>query len=70
MVLQSYDCVDVVKTIHPQYDSLFMFDYFYEHDKQRADSLNVENMDIFFGGKQSIMRESMVKDKKGYLATA
>ena len=47
VVLQLEDCVDVVKTLYPQYDFLFMFDHSYGHDKQRADGLNVESMNNF-----------------------
>ena len=33
MVLQVEDCVNVLKTIYPQYDFLFFFNYSCEHDK-------------------------------------
>lgn len=67
MVLQLDDCVDVVKFLYPQYDFLFLFDHSCGHDKQREDGLNVENMSKSYGGKQSVLRPTLIKEASGYL---
>ena len=53
MVLQLDDCVDCLKCLHPEFDYLFLFNHSCGHDRQREDSLNVENMSKAFSGKQS-----------------
>ena len=44
-----------------------MFDHSCGHDHQREDGLNVENMSINFGGKQTFMHDTLIKEKEGYL---
>ena len=67
MVLQLEDCANVVKTLYPQYDFLFLFDHSCGHDKTPEDALKVENMNVGFGSKQATMRESLIKCERGYL---
>jgi hypothetical protein len=45
MVLQM-DCADVLHTLYPQFDFLFLFDHACSHDKQQPDGLS-------YGGKQN-----------------
>jgi len=56
MILQLEDCLDVLKTLHPQYDFLFLFDHSCGHDKQQPNGLNAENMSKNYGGQQSFLR--------------
>ncbi len=42
MVLQLEDCVNVITTIYPQFDFVFLFDHSSGHDKQREDGLNIK----------------------------
>jgi len=67
MVLQLEDCVDCLKVISSPFEFLFMFDHSCGHDHQREDGLNVENMSINFGGKQTFMHDTLIKQKGGYL---
>ena len=67
MVLQLEDCVDVLKYLYPQYDFLLLFDHSCSHDKQREDGLNVENTSKSYGGKQSTLQPSLIKEEHGYL---
>jgi hypothetical protein len=68
MVLQLEDCADVVATLYPQYQFLFLFDHSYGHDRARKDALNeVNNMNTGFGGKQLQMHSSVIKCEQGYL---
>jgi TfoX/Sxy family transcriptional regulator of competence genes len=53
MVLQLEDCADVVTTLYPQYQFLFLFDHSCGHDRAREDALNVNNMNTGYGGKQT-----------------
>jgi hypothetical protein len=39
------------------------------HDRQWEDGLNVENMSIGYGGKQSRLRPSLMKQVDGYLGS-
>jgi hypothetical protein len=67
MVLQREDCIDVMKVFHPEVDVLLLFDHSCSHDRQREDGLNVENMSKGYGGKQSKLRPSIIKQADGYL---
>jgi hypothetical protein len=67
MVLQVEDCCDVVTNLYPQYDFLFLVDHSSGHDKQREDGLNVSRMTRNFGGAQRKMRDTQIKQEKGYL---
>jgi hypothetical protein len=67
MVLQLEDCADVVKTLYPQYDFLFLFDHSCGHDRMPDDALRIEGMNKGYGGEQNIMRESIIKGEDGYL---
>ena len=67
MVLQLEDCTDVVTTLYPDFDFLFLFDHSCGHDKQREDGLNAHNMIKGFGGKQRKMRHTIIKQEEGYL---
>ena len=62
MILQLEDCVDVVQTLYPEFDFLFMFDHSCGHDRQRDDALNADHMSRGFGGKQKEMRSTKIKD--------
>jgi hypothetical protein len=44
MVLQFEDAVDVLKTMHPLYDFVFLFDHSSGHAKQQPDGLNQHRM--------------------------
>ena len=67
MVLQLEDCADVVKTLYPQFQFLFLFDHSCGHDRARDDALNVRNMNRGFGVSQPAMHESVIQKAKGYL---
>jgi hypothetical protein len=67
MVLQLEDCADVVATLYPEYQFLFLFDHSCGHDRAREDALNVNNMNTGFGGKQTRMHDSVIKCEQGYL---
>jgi len=67
MILQLEDCLDVLKTLYPQYDLLFLFDHSCGHDKQQPNGLNAENMSKNYGGQQSILRPTIIKQVDGYL---
>jgi hypothetical protein len=67
MVLQLEDCADVLKTLYPQYDFLFLFDHSCGHDRMPDDALRVEGMNKGYGGEQNIMKQSKIKSVDGYL---
>ena len=67
MVLQMEDCIDVLQVLQPDADFLLLFDHSCGHDRQREDGLNVENMSKGYGGKQSKLRPSLIKQVDGYL---
>jgi hypothetical protein len=67
MVLQLEDCTDCLAVLYPEYDFLFLLDHSCGHDRQRKDGLNSEQMNKAFGGNQPKMRETKIKEAKGYL---
>jgi hypothetical protein len=67
MVLQLEDCADVVTTLYPHYQFLFLFDHSCGHDRAREDALNVNNMNTGYGGKQTRMHDTVITHEKGYL---
>jgi len=67
MVLHFEDVVDCLITLYPQYDYLFLFDHSCGHDKQREDGLNVQKMSKLYGGKQPIMRNTVLTKEEGFL---
>ena len=67
MVLHFEDVVDCLITLYPQYDYLFLFDHSCGHDKQREDGLNVQKMSKLYGGKQPIMRDTVLTKEEGFL---
>ena len=66
MVLQIGDCIDVMHALYPDYNVLFLFDHSCGHDRQREDGLNVENMSKNYGGKQSLLRPTLIREEAGY----
>jgi hypothetical protein len=67
MVLQLEDCADVVKTLYPQYDFLFLFDHSCGHDCMPDDALKVEGMNKGYGGEQNKMKASTISSVEGFL---
>jgi len=56
-----------VKVLYPEVDTLLLFDHSCGHNQQRKDGLNVENMSKGYGGKQSRLPPSLIKQVDGYL---
>lgn len=67
MVLQLEDCADVLKSLHPEFDFVFLFDHSCGHDRGRDDGLNVSKMRSGYGGAQRTMHSTEIKAEKGYL---
>jgi hypothetical protein len=68
MVLHLEDCTDCLTVLYPEYGFLFLLDHSCGHDRQREDSLNVEQMNKTFGDNQPKMRETKIQEAKGYLS--
>ena len=64
MILQFEDCIDVVKTLHPEFDFLFLFDHSCGHDRQRPDGLSVTKVNKTAGGVHPKMRESKIETEE------
>ena len=69
MVLQMEDCLDVMRVLNPEVDVLLLFDHSCGHDRQREDGLNVENMSKSYGGKQRVIRPTLIREERGYLGS-
>jgi hypothetical protein len=67
MLLQLEDCADCLKVLYPQHDSLFLLDHSCEHDRQRVDALNIENMNKLYGDNKPKMRDTKITQEQGYL---
>jgi hypothetical protein len=62
MILQFEDCIDVVTTLWPEFDYVFLFDHSCGHDRQRPDGLTTTGLNKGFGGAQPKMRVSTIAD--------
>ena len=60
MVLQLEDCIDVLSHTHPQFEYLFLFDHSNGHDRLQPQGLSISKISIKHGGKQPIMRDSLL----------
>ena len=68
MICQLEDVIDVLY-IHfdQEFDILFLFDHSCGHDRSRKNGLNVQNMNLSYGGKQAPIHDSIIKSNDGYL---
>jgi hypothetical protein len=64
MIIQFEDCIDVVKTLHPEIDFIFLFDHSCGHDRQRPDGLSVPKINKTYGGAQPKMRKSKMETEE------
>ncbi len=67
MCLQFKDCVNTIQALFPEYDFVWIFDHSCSHDHGREDGLSVGNMKVNWGGKQSRLRYTEIKEEVGYL---
>jgi hypothetical protein len=67
MSIQFKDCVDCLRVIYPHFDFTFLFDHSQGHSKKLANGLETYSMNKGYGGAQPRMRESIIKEKDGYL---
>ncbi len=70
MILQFEDCIDVVRTLWPEFEYVFLFDHSCGHDRQRPDGLTTTGLNKGFGGAQPKMRDTKIgADDVGKYAT-
>ena len=55
---KSKKTIDIFEDIHPSCRGIFMFDNAPSHKKVAEDSLNVDKMNVYPGGKQPAMRDT------------
>ncbi len=67
MSLQFEDCVDMIQALYPEFDSIWMFGHSCGHYCRWEDGLNVANMQVMWGGKQSKVRLTEIKEEAGFL---
>jgi len=67
MCLQFEDCIDAIQALYPEFDTVWLFDHSCGHDRGRGDGLSVGNMRVNWGGKQSRVRDTEIKEEIGYL---
>ena len=60
MIIQLEDCIDVLKHLYPSYTFVFLFDHSNGHDRLRPNGLNLNKINVRFGGKQPKMRDSVL----------
>ena len=63
MVLQLEDCIDVMKSVYPDFELVFLFDHSNGHDRLQLDGLSISKTRKNFGGSQPIMRNSKITEK-------
>ena len=64
MILQLEDVIDILKFEFPDFDFVFLFDHSNGHDRLRPNGLNINKIGIKFGGKQPVMRDSLLNERK------
>jgi hypothetical protein len=62
MALQFEDVVDCLQVLYPEHDLCFIFDQSSGHAKKRVDGLNVNGMNLNWGGNQKRMRETVLDE--------
>jgi hypothetical protein len=66
MPIQYEDCVDCLKVAYSHIDFVFLFDHSQWHAKELSNGLDVHSMNKSYGGAQTNMRESIMKQRDGY----
>ena len=66
MVIQLEDCVDCLKTLHPNFDFIFLFDHSSGHAKKRRGGLDATAMNRGFGGSQTKIRPTLIRRHEGF----
>jgi len=61
MAIQTEDMADCLRVLYPEFDHLGLFDHSQGHDKKREGALDANAMNVNFGGKQPIMRDTVVQ---------
>lgn len=69
MSLQLEDAADCLKVLYPQCDVVVLFDHSVCHDCKQEGSLDAKSLSRSFGGAQPEMRDSVIKEFRGYLGT-
>ena len=64
MVIQFEDVTDILKALYgDRFEFIFFFDHNSGHNKTCPNGLNKNNLNKFFWGGQSIMRDSQIIDQ-------
>jgi hypothetical protein len=64
MVIQFEDCIDVLQTLYPQFDYVFLVGHSNGHDRMKPNGLNAQKVNKYYGGKQVSMRDSKLTSKE------
>ncbi|KAG7357902.1 hypothetical protein IV203_014515 [Nitzschia inconspicua] len=67
MAVQFEDVVDCLKVLYPSHEFVFLFDHSQGHNRKRKGALDVNNMNVSFGGKQERLRDTIIQNFEGYL---
>jgi hypothetical protein len=67
MAVQLEDVVDCLKILYPDFDFVFLFDHSQGHSRKREGALDVQCMNVSFGGKQSRLRDTQIETEKHFL---
>ena len=63
MMMQFEDCIDVVTTLHPKFECMFLFDHSCRHSWQGLDGLSVTKVNKTAGGVQPKIKSKMETDE-------
>ena len=76
MICQLEDCVDCLRVLFPGkneekflYDFVFEFDHSAGHAKKRPNGLSANSPNIHYGGKQAVMRDTIITDEETELGS-
>jgi hypothetical protein len=62
MIIQLKDCIDCLQALSLSFDFGFLFDHSNSHDQMQPNQLNARRVNKNFGGKQPMMRDSVITD--------
>ncbi|KAG7339773.1 hypothetical protein IV203_025453 [Nitzschia inconspicua] len=67
MAVKFEDVVDCLKVLYPIHEFVFLFDHSQGHNRKRKGALDVNNMNVSFGGKQERLRDTIIQNFEGYV---
>ena len=56
------DCVNTIEVLFPNFDSVFLFNQSFGHTELREDVLNINKMNVTYGGAMKKMHDTIINE--------